>query len=148
MAAAPALRVLAVDDEPPALADLAFLLGADQRIARVDCASTATEALRGLDSGDAAGQPLDAVFLDIRMPGMDGLDMARVLSMFSRPPLIVFATGWQDAAAEAAGLRPFGYLRKPVSEEALAATIGRLAAVVAEIRSGRPPTAAFSPLIS
>ena len=60
------LKVLAVDDEPPALDELAYLLRADPRVARLHTAPDATEALRILRDHE-----VDAVFLDIRMPGLD-----------------------------------------------------------------------------
>jgi len=66
------LRVLAVDDEPPALDELAYLLRADARVGRLHTAGDATEALRVLRDMD-----IDAVFLDIRMPGLDGMELAR-----------------------------------------------------------------------
>ena len=63
------LTVLAVDDEPPALDELAYLLGADARVGAVSRAPDAPSALRLLQSGE-----VDAVFLDIRMPGLDGIE--------------------------------------------------------------------------
>src|SRR6266545_3818333 len=81
------LRVLAVDDEPPALDELAYLLRADPRVASVHTAGDATGALRLLRDLD-----IDAVFLDIRMPGLDGMELARVLTRFAKPPAVVFVT--------------------------------------------------------
>src|SRR5437764_5912361 len=83
------LRVLAVDDEPPALDELAYLLRADPRVGSVYTAGDATEALRVLRDND-----VDAVFLDIRMPGLDGMEIARVLGRFARPPAVVFVTAY------------------------------------------------------
>ena len=94
------LVVLAVDDEPPALDELAYLLNADGRVAHVHRAGDATEALRVLRDTE-----VDAVFLDIRMPGLDGLDLARVLSRFAQPPPIVFVTAHQEPAVEAFELK-------------------------------------------
>ena len=74
-----AFEVLVVDDEQPALEDLAYLLRQHPRIGSVVTASDATEALRRLRDGSFA-----AVFLDIRMPGLDGLELARMLSRFAR----------------------------------------------------------------
>lgn len=90
------LRVLAVDDEPPALDELAYHLRADPRVARLHTAGDATEALRLLRDGD-----VDVVFLDIRMPGLDGMELARVLRRFARPPAIVFVTAYDDGAVDA-----------------------------------------------
>jgi CheY-like chemotaxis protein len=82
-AARPAgLRALVVDDEAPALAELAWLLRQDERIGVVATASGTAEALRALES-----QEVDVVFCDIKMPGLDGLELARVLARFAhRPP--------------------------------------------------------------
>jgi DNA-binding LytR/AlgR family response regulator len=120
------LRVLAVDDEAPALEDLVYLLRSDPRIAHVEAVTDATTALRGLHRAMDAGQPVDAVFLDIRMPGLDGLDLARVLSRFAQPPPIVFVTAHQEPAVEAFELKALDYLLKPVRAERLAESVHRI----------------------
>jgi DNA-binding LytR/AlgR family response regulator len=116
-----ALEVLVVDDEQPALEDLAYLLRQHPRISTVVTASDATEALRQLRDGAFA-----AVFLDIRMPGLDGLELARVLSRFARPPEIVFVTAFEQHAVEAFELQAIDYLLKPVRPERLSDAIRRL----------------------
>jgi two-component system, LytTR family, response regulator LytT len=118
---ATALRVLAVDDEPPALDELAYLLRADPRIGEVRTAGDALSALKALES-----EPVDGVFLDIRMPGLTGLELARVLGRFATPPPVVFVTAYDDAAVEAFSLRAVDYLLKPVRKERLAEAIGRI----------------------
>jgi len=115
------LRVLAVDDEPPALDELAYLLRADPRVAKVHTANDATDALRVLRDAD-----VDAVFLDIRMPGLDGMELARVLRRFARPPAIVFVTAYDDAAVDAFDLGVTDYVRKPVRAERLAEAVRRV----------------------
>lgn len=115
------LRVLAVDDEPPALDELAYLLRRDPRVARVHVAGDATEALRVLRDVD-----IDAVFLDIRMPGLDGMELARVLRRFARPPTVVFVTAYDDRAADAFDLGVADYVRKPVEAERLAESLRRV----------------------
>jgi DNA-binding LytR/AlgR family response regulator len=116
------LRVLAVDDEPPALDELAYLLRADDRVATVHTAPDATEALRLLRDAE-----VDAVFLDIRMPGLDGLELARVLGRFARPPAVVFVTAYDDRAVDAFELGVTDYVRKPVQAERLAESLRRVA---------------------
>jgi DNA-binding LytR/AlgR family response regulator len=117
------LRVLAVDDEPPALDELAYLLRADPRVGQVRTAGDATEALRVLRDTD-----VDAVFLDIRMPGLDGMELARVLSRFAKPPAVVFVTAYDDRAVEAFDLGVVDYVRKPVQPERIAESLRRILA--------------------
>ena len=123
------LTVLAVDDEPPALDELAFLLRADPRVAHVRTAPDAVTALQELESA-----PVDAVFLDIRMPGLSGLDLAKVLARFSTAPAVVFVTAHEGAAVDAFALRAVDYLLKPVRSDRLSDALDRItpAALVPE----------------
>jgi DNA-binding LytR/AlgR family response regulator len=113
---------MAVDDELPALEELAYLLRADPRVSKTLVASGATEALRVLE-----GETIDAIFLDIHMPGLDGLDLARVLNRFAERPAIVFVTAYDDHAVDAFELRAVDYLMKPVRQERLTEAIRRVA---------------------
>ncbi|HKY75951.1 MAG TPA: LytTR family DNA-binding domain-containing protein [Acidimicrobiia bacterium] len=122
------LTVLVVDDEQPALDDLAYLLRQHPRIETVVTACDATEALRELRDGSFA-----AVFLDIRMPGLDGLELARVLSRFAHPPEIIFVTAFEQHAVEAFELQAVDYLLKPVRPERLSDAIRRLGAVPRQV---------------
>jgi DNA-binding LytR/AlgR family response regulator len=117
------LRVLAVDDEPPALDELAYLLRADPRITRLHTAPDTTDALRILRDHE-----VDAVFLDIRMPGLDGLELARVLRRFARQPAVVFVTAYDDAAVDAFDLGVVDYVRKPIRADRLAEAVRRVVA--------------------
>jgi DNA-binding LytR/AlgR family response regulator len=117
----PNLRALAVDDEIPALDELAYLLRADDRVGSVITAADATEALRLLRDSD-----IDVVFLDIRMPGLDGLELARILRRFAQPPLVVFVTAHDDRAVDAFDLGAVDYLLKPLRADRLAETLRRL----------------------
>lgn len=118
-----ALRVLAVDDEAPALDELAYLLGRHPDIGEVVAVGDATAALRALNE-----QNLDAVFLDINMPGLSGLELAAVLTNFSHPPALVFVTAHDDKAVAAFDVGALDYLLKPVREERLDAAIRRVRA--------------------
>jgi DNA-binding LytR/AlgR family response regulator len=115
------LRALAVDDEPPALDELCYLLRADARVGSVVTAGDATEALRVLRDDE-----IDVVFLDIRMPGLDGLELARVLRRFAVPPLVVFVTAHDDRAVDAFDLGAVDYLLKPLRADRLGETLRRV----------------------
>jgi DNA-binding LytR/AlgR family response regulator len=120
------LCVLAVDDEPPALEELVHLLRADPRIAKVDGVTDGTKALRYVHKALDSGASLDAVFLDLRMPGLNGLDLARVLTRFAHPPAIVFVTAYDNHAVEAFDLKAVDYVLKPVRPERLADAVDRI----------------------
>ena len=122
MTTPPALRLLAVDDEPPALDELAYLLRADPRVQQVRTAGDAVSALKALEHA-----PVDGVFLDIRMPGLSGLELAGVLGRFAVAPPVVFVTAHDDAAVEAFSLRAVDYLLKPVRAARLAEAVARVA---------------------
>jgi two-component system, LytTR family, response regulator len=117
------LALLAVDDERPALEDLVRMLRASPRVAHADGAASAAEALVALGGGGAA---YDGLFLDVRMPGLDGLELARVLRQFERPPAIVFVSAFDDAAVDAFELAALDYLVKPVSRQRLEEAIDRV----------------------
>ena len=118
------LIVLAVDDERPALDELAFLLRQQDTVAEVFTAQDATTALRQLQQTSA--QPVDAVFLDINMPGLDGLELAGILSAFARPPAVVFVTAHDDRALAAFDLGAVDYLLKPLREDRLTEALRRV----------------------
>jgi DNA-binding LytR/AlgR family response regulator len=116
------LCALVVDDEAHARSELAFLLHRDDRIGDVHLAGSGAEAMRTL-----AQQSVDVVFCDIKMPGMDGLDLGRVLSQFARPPKVVFVTAYDEHAVDAFELRATDYVMKPVRAARLAEAIRRVA---------------------
>lgn len=114
------LRALVVDDEQPARAELAYLLQRDDRVGEVLVASSADAALRMLRE-----DPVDAVFLDIAMPGLDGLELAAVLRQFREPPRVVFVTAHTEHAVAAFEMAAVDYLLKPVREERLREAVRR-----------------------
>ncbi|MFJ8082594.1 LytR/AlgR family response regulator transcription factor [Streptomyces sp. NPDC096205] len=125
------LRALAVDDERPSLEELLYLLQSDPRIGSAEGAGDATEALRrinrALECGPHGPEAIDVVFLDIQMPGLDGLDLARLLTGFAHPPLVVFVTAHEDFAVQAFDLDAVDYVLKPVRRERLAEAVRRAA---------------------
>ncbi|MGZ8801114.1 MAG: LytR/AlgR family response regulator transcription factor [Mycobacterium sp.] len=115
------LTVLAVDDEAPALDELAYLLGKHPDITEVFRAGDATSALRELNA-----RTINAVFLDINMPGLSGIELAGVLTNFSQSPAIVFVTAHDDKAVAAFDVGAVDYLLKPIMEDRLDEAVRRV----------------------
>ncbi|MDQ0938358.1 LytTR family DNA-binding domain-containing protein [Streptomyces sp. V1I1] len=139
------LHVLAVDDEVPALEELAYLLRRDPRVSEVWTATDGAQALLDIDRALEEGRPLDAVFLDIGMPGLDGVAIARVVSRFARPPTVVFVTAHEDHAVDAFSLHAADYVLKPVHPERLAEAVRRVAAASHRAGDTAERTAASPP---
>lgn len=119
------LSVLAVDDEPPALEDLARMLRASARVDDVETAASGQEAIL-----KASCLSYDAIFLDVRMPELDGLGLARVLRAFTRPPALVFVSAFDTSAVATFELRAVDFLMKPVTPERIDEALDRVSASV------------------
>lgn len=128
------LRALVVDDEEPALAELVYLLSRDDRIGPIETASNGPDALRILQAS-----AIDVVFCDIKMPGLDGIDLARVLSRFASRPRIVFVTAYDEHAVAAFDLDATDYVMKPVRAERLAEAVRRVVTGAAAAPAGEDP---------
>jgi DNA-binding LytR/AlgR family response regulator len=115
--------VLAVDDEAPALDELVYLLGEHPDIGEVLSAADATSALRELNR-----RHIDAVFLDINMPGLSGLELAGVLANYSYRPAVVFVTAHDDKAVAAFDVGAVDYLLKPIRRSRLDEAVRRVLA--------------------
>jgi two-component system LytT family response regulator len=100
------IRTLIVDDEPPGRQRLRALLEADPDVTVVGECADGAEALAALRS-----QPCDLVFLDVEMPGLSGLEVARRLG--PRLPAVVFVTAHRDYALPAFEVRAVDFLLKP-----------------------------------
>lgn len=114
------MRVLIVDDEPPARERLRTLLA---ELPEVQVIGGAGEGSIALDL--VQERRPDVVISDIRMPGMDGLELARHLSEMEHPPAIVFLTAHDDHALQAFELQAVDYLLKPVRVERLRTALER-----------------------
>ena len=115
------LRALVVDDEAPALSELAYLLRQDERIGDIRTASNGADALRALESA-----PVDVVFCDIKMPGLDGMALARVLARFAERPQVVFVTAYDEHAVDAFEVSATDYVMKPVRAARLSEAVRRV----------------------
>lgn len=131
------LRALIVDDEPPARAELRYQLERYPDVQVIGEAANAREAWQLLEA-----LPYDVVFLDVQMPGLNGLELARQLG--AKPlerPFIVFVTAYDQYAVPAFGLNAVDYLLKPVSRERLAETLDRLRSLMRGAASERSDAA-------
>ncbi len=129
------LQVLVVDDEALARARLRTLLG--------DC--TAPAAHVGGEAANATQamellrrQPFDAVLLDIRMPGADGLALAQAMRMLEQPPAVIFVTAHAEHAVEAFELEAADYLTKPVRLERLQVALQKVERSAIAARGAQP----------
>lgn len=126
-----ALRILLVDDEAPArqrLKDLLADIADDVPNRVVGEAVDGMAALEGIDDG--AG--VDVAIVDIRMPRMDGIELARHLTRLPQAPAVIFVTAYDAYAVQAFELNAVDYLLKPVRAP-------RLATALARARQARPP---------
>lgn len=118
------IRLLLVDDEAPARVRLRNLLediapdSPNQVLAE---AADGVEALQKIGMGDA----VDVVLTDIRMPRMDGVELARHLGVLPQPPAVIFVTAYDEYAVKAFELSAIDYLLKPVKAERLAAALAK-----------------------
>ncbi|WP_084579794.1 LytTR family DNA-binding domain-containing protein [Kutzneria sp. 744] len=142
----PGLLVLAVDDEAHGLDELTYLLGQNSQVGRVIGAYDAAEALRVIRGADPETKqrldrglcPVDAVFADISMPGLSGLELAQVINAFRDKPQLVFVTGLSEEAVTAFELGALDYIVKPPQQARVDMAIDRVAKF--RLLTAAPPT--------
>jgi len=116
-----AMTALIVDDEPLARDELAYLLEPHGEVHVVAQAANGIEALELIDEHEP-----DLVFLDVQMPGLDGLSVARkVIAKGGKLPHFIFATAFDQYAVEAFEIEAADYLLKPIEKERLAKSLER-----------------------
>ncbi|MCB0007242.1 MAG: response regulator transcription factor [Anaerolineales bacterium] len=115
------MHILIVDDEKPARGELRYILQDLEPAATFSEARNGQEALQ-LISAEA----IDVVFLDINMPGLDGITTASLLAGKAEPPLIIFATAYDKHAIKAFELAALDYIVKPFQEKRLAQSMLRV----------------------
>ncbi|GIO64295.1 response regulator [Paenibacillus cineris] len=120
------MRAILVDDENPALLQLERLIQGD---GRVEIAGKFTQVRAALEH--AEGIPVDIAFLDIEMPGLNGLEAAERLHAIHPGIQVVFVTAYNQYAIEAFEVNAIDYLLKPVDPERFAKTVSRLEARLA-----------------
>jgi len=111
-------RVLIVDDEAPARERLRSLL------VELDQVDVIGEAMTGEQAIQRAAELVpDVVLLDVRMPGIDGIEAARHMNVLEQPPAVIFTTAFDEYAMKAFDAQAVGYLLKPIRKEKLAAAL-------------------------
>ena len=114
------IRAVIADDEEPARQELKHLL---RDFGDVEVVA---EAAHGPDALEAIIEHApDVVFLDIHMPGLSGIEVARQMGDLEKPPLVVFITAYDQYAVEAFEAEAIDYLLKPIETERLAAAVDR-----------------------
>lgn len=131
------LKALVVDDEAPARSELRFLLAEAGGVEVVGEATGTAEALQLISAIE-----YDAVFLDIEMPGLSGLDLAAALHAVERPPAVVFVTAYGEYAVKAFEVAAVDYLVKPVELSRLQLALERIRAGLATAGPGAAATEA------
>lgn len=114
------MKVLVCDDEQLARERLTRLVADMDGYEVVGEAANGAEAVQRLSETDA-----DIILMDIRMPQMDGLEAAKLISQNKAPPAIIFCTAYDDHAVQAFNVNAVGYLLKPVRREALAEALAK-----------------------
>lgn len=115
------LSVLAVDDEAPALDELAYLLARNELVSSVSTAGGAGAALAQLRE-----RSFDAVVLDVRMPHLDGVEIARALRGMAVAPSVVFVTAYERHALDAFDVGALDYILKPPTPERVQRALERV----------------------
>jgi two-component system response regulator LytT len=121
------IRVIVVDDEGPAREQLCRMIGGDRDFEIAGEASGGQEALQKIQTLKP-----DAVFLDIEMPGLSGLDLAGRLAAWEEPPVVVFATAYHRYAVQAFEANAVDYILKPYDPARLKKTLERLKGLASE----------------
>lgn len=134
------LKALIVDDEYPARQELRFMLDNFSNIEIVGeatCASEALALIRALD--------YQVLFLDINLPGMNGLELGNAIQELPRPPFVIFVTAYDEHALEAFDVNAVDYILKPIDEKRLKRAIDRVMRAEQERNALVPPPVSMTP---
>lgn len=129
-----AIRTMIVDDEPLAIERLQMLCAREPRISLVGTASDGEAALRMVE-----GLAPDLLMLDIAMPLLDGIGVARAVGQLGIRPAVIFVTAFEGFAVEAFDLAAIDYLLKPVAHERLVRAVDRVETALAHVQAGPAP---------
>lgn len=136
------IRVMIAEDERLAREELAYLLQQESDVELLPSATNGRELLQLVDEYEP-----DVVFLDMKMPEMEGIQAARMLSSRKRQPLIVFSTAFEEYAVDAFKLNAIDYLLKPTEPNRLKETLERIRKRVIERLPLQPQSVKVSKLL-
>jgi two-component system, LytTR family, response regulator LytT len=125
------MNILIVEDEQHSREELEYQLAQLEPNANIQSSENAMNAWERLEAADA-DEAFDLIFLDIQMPGMNGLELAARVARLTSPPRIVFATANPEHAITAFDLEGVDYLLKPYRSARLAQTLERIRKLMLE----------------
>ncbi|SLL36955.1 response regulator of the LytR/AlgR family [Mycobacteroides abscessus subsp. abscessus] len=115
------MKAIIVEDEIPAKDELEYLIQTHSSIEIVASFEDGLDVLKFLQA-----EEVDAIFLDINIPSLDGMLLASNISKFAKKPYIIFTTAYKEHAAQAFELEAFDYILKPYEEKRIAAMLAKL----------------------
>ncbi|MBJ3815160.1 response regulator transcription factor [Shimwellia pseudoproteus] len=115
------MKVIIVEDEVLAQQELSWLINAHSQMEIVATFDDGLDVLKYLQHHE-----VDAIFLDINIPSLDGVLLAQNISKFAKRPFIVFITAWKEHAVEAFELEAFDYILKPYQESRIIGMLQKL----------------------
>ncbi len=117
------MKVIIVEDEILAQQELSWLIKEHSQMDIVSTFDDGLDVLKYLQHNK-----VDAIFLDINIPSLDGVLLAQNISQFAHKPFIVFITAWKEHAVEAFELEAFDYILKPYQESRIISMLQKLEA--------------------
>ena len=115
------MKAIIVEDEIPAKEELEYLIQTHSNMEIVASFEDGLDVLKFLQA-----EEVDAIFLDINIPSLDGMLLASNISKFAKKPYIIFTTAYKEHAAQAFELEAFDYILKPYEEKRIAAMLAKL----------------------
>ena len=125
------IKCLLVDDEPPAVDELNFILSGIAGVVVIGSSHSATHAIKTI----RATHP-DLVFLDIKMPGRDGFDVVQACASYQKTPFFVFATAYDEHAVKAFEASAVDYILKPFQADRVKSSVKRVKNLMLTQRQG------------